>query len=90
MPALSTLLVNIAGSLRAPASESRAQQEAFQGVTRIVKEKWPHARLELFGSAANGLSIGQNNDIDVCLVLDERDASQVCVGGGGAGVGGVC
>lgn len=79
MHALSTQLVHIAESLRAPEAESRGQQEAFQGVKRIVQQKWPHAQLELFGSAANGLSIGQNNDIDVCLVLDAQDSSQVCV-----------
>lgn len=75
MELLSTQLQALTSSLAAPAQETQAQQRAFHGVRAIVQRRWPHARLELFGSAANGLSIGCNNDIDVCLVLDETDAT---------------
>lgn len=76
MEALSAQLQALAASLAAPAQETQAQQRAFEGVRVIVQRRWPRARLELFGSAANGLSIGSNNDIDVCLVVDESDSSQ--------------
>lgn len=75
MELLSSQLQALAASLAASAHEAQAQQQAFQGVRAIVQRRWSHARLELFGSAANGLGIGSNNDIDVCLVLDESDLS---------------
>ena len=55
----------------APRAEERAaQQRAFDAVRTLLQARWPGARVHLFGSVANGLSVRHNNDIDVCLELE--------------------
>lgn len=54
-----------------PSAEERAtQQAAFGAVSSLLQARWPGARVHLFGSVANGLSVRHNNDIDVCLELE--------------------
>lgn len=53
-----------------PAEENAAQQRAFDAVRTLLQARWPGARVHLFGSVANGLSVRHNNDIDVCLELE--------------------
>lgn len=54
-----------------PSAEERAtQQAAFDAVSSLLQARWPGARVHLFGSVANGLSVRHNNDIDVCLELE--------------------
>ncbi|KAG1670109.1 hypothetical protein FOA52_013685 [Chlamydomonas sp. UWO 241] len=46
------------------------------------QDEWPEARVRLFGSAANELCIGNNNDIDVCMELpgmEDNDAKAAIV-----------
>jgi hypothetical protein len=38
----------------------------------------PYLQVHLFGSWANGLSITSNNDIDVCLEIDDLPDEQAC------------
>ena len=44
---------------------------AFESVRSLLQARWPGARVHLFGSVANGLSVRHNNDLDVCLELEE-------------------
>ena len=39
-------------------------------MSSLLQARWPGARVHLFGSVANGLSVRHNNDIDVCLELE--------------------
>jgi predicted nucleotidyltransferase len=38
-------------------------------VKSLLQARYPGAGVHLFGSVANGLSVRNNNDIDVCLEL---------------------
>lgn len=72
--------------LPCPAEERTAQQGAFDTVRSLLQARWPGARVHLFGSVANGLSVRHNNDIDVCLELEDI-APEDLVGGGWVGEG---
>lgn len=54
-----------------PAEERATQLQAFDAVRSLLQARFPGARVHLFGSVANGLSVRHNNDIDVCLELEE-------------------
>lgn len=70
MRQLDAALTQLADSLM-PTTEERAQQvQAFEGVRSLLRARYPGARVHLFGSVANGLSVRHNNDIDVCLELE--------------------
>ena len=76
MAALNSVLEELVESLK-PSDEELAQQEAaFSRVSRVLKARWPHAKVHQFGSTANRLNVCNNNDIDMCLeVLEpENDA----------------
>lgn len=66
---------------------SRACREAFTGIEALLKSKYPHASVHVFGSAANGLGIRDNNDIDVSLSLPLPDDTRETKGGVAAGAG---
>lgn len=55
------------------AAEHQAQLDVFEGVKALLQARYPGARVHLFGSVANGLSVRHNNDIDVCLELEGVD-----------------
>lgn len=57
--------------------------QAFEAVRSLLQARYPGARVHLFGSVANGLSVRHNNDIDVCLELEDvqgDDQVGVCRG----------
>lgn len=69
------------------AEEQQRQRKAFERVQEVLTARWPHARVHLFGSVANGLSVRSNNDLDVCLEMAEVGDDQVGWGcGPGRGV----
>lgn len=46
-------------------------------MTSLLKEAWPGANVELFGSVANGLSVRGTNDLDICMQLPESSDAKV-------------
>ena len=44
---------------------------ALPWIRSLLQARYPGSRVHLFGSVANGLSVRHNNDIDVCLELEE-------------------
>lgn len=70
MEALNAALAQLADSLMPTPEERATQQAAFDAVSSLLQARWPGARVHLFGSVANGLSVRHNNDIDVCLELE--------------------
>ena len=65
-------LTSLAASL-APSSEERQRHAlALEAVRKVLQKEWPNSRVHLFGSTANDLCIGANNDIDVCIELPQR------------------
>ncbi|KAK9806970.1 hypothetical protein WJX72_009015 [[Myrmecia] bisecta] len=75
MAALNTALLALVASLQPGAEEVARQQVAFEAVRRVLSQGWPQAQVHLFGSTANGLSICNNNDIDICLELPDGSDS---------------
>ena len=62
-------LASLAASL-APSSEERKRHAiALEAVKKVLQKEWPESKVHLFGSTANDLCIGANNDIDVCIEL---------------------
>lgn len=51
----------------------------------LLRQLWPSAQVHLFGSGANELDIGGNNDLDVCLELNELGDTKEERGESGAG-----
>jgi DNA polymerase sigma len=65
-----------------PSAEATAkQQAAFERLVGLLKQKWPEAKVSLFGSAASQLAVSGNNDIDVCLELDGVENTREAKGG---------
>ena len=71
------------------AEEQATMMGAFESVRALLLARWPGARVHLFGSVANGLSVRHNNDLDVCLELAEVQQEDL-VGGVGGWVKCVC
>ena len=46
---------------------------------QILTKRWPKAKVVLFGSFANGLSVKSSNDIDVCLIMDWVEGAELSV-----------
>ena len=69
MAALDEELVALVETVRPTPDEVAARDAALEAVTEVLTAIWPAAKVELFGSCANGLSVAAANDIDVCLVL---------------------
>lgn len=79
MAQLSQSLQEVVDTLRPSPEEQQRQREAFQQVQAVLQRRWQDAKVHVFGSTANCLSICNNNDIDVCLELPEDVQDQVCV-----------
>ena len=77
MAQLSKSLVEVVDTLRPSPEEQQRQKEAFQQVRSVLLRQWTTAKVHLFGSTANCLSICNNNDIDVCLELSHDVQEQV-------------
>ncbi len=77
MAQLSKALNEVVDQLRPSQEEQERQKAAFEQVRSTLLHQWPEAKVHLFGSTANCLSICNNNDIDVCLELPEGIEDQV-------------
>ena len=77
MEQLSKALNEVVDQLRPTQEEQERQKAAFEQVRSTLLHQWPEAKVHLFGSTANCLSICNNNDIDVCLELPEGIEDQV-------------
>ena len=77
MGQLSNALNEVVDQLRPSQVEQERQKAAFEQVRSTLLHQWPQAKVHLFGSTANCLSICNNNDIDVCLELPEGIEDQV-------------
>ncbi len=77
MGQLSKALNEVVDQLRPSQEEQERQKAAFEQVRSTLLHQWPEAKVHLFGSTANCLSICNNNDIDVCLELPEGIEDQV-------------
>ena len=77
MGELNEALEELVESLRPLDEELDHQQRAFAKVTQLLKMRWPEAQVHQFGSTANSLSICYNNDIDVCLEIEEPENDPV-------------
>ncbi|KAL6780665.1 PAP5 [Auxenochlorella protothecoides x Auxenochlorella symbiontica] len=64
-------LMTLLQSLTPTTEELAVQDASLQKVTLLLKEAWPGANVELFGSVANGLSVRGTNDLDICMQLPE-------------------
>ncbi|KFM23622.1 Poly(A) RNA polymerase protein cid1 [Auxenochlorella protothecoides] len=64
-------LMTLLQSLTPTTEELAVQDASLQKVTSLLKEAWPGANVELFGSVANGLSVRGTNDLDICMQLPE-------------------
>ena len=77
MAALNSALEELVVSLRPSGEELAQQEEAFGKVSRVLKARWPHAKVHQFGSTANRLNVCNNNDIDMCLEVLEPENDPV-------------
>lgn len=80
MDELNQGLEAIAKDLTPTEEEHAAWIAAFNAVKHFLGNEWPNSEVVLFGSAANGLSVRQNNDIDVCIQIDDligADAEEI-------------
>ena len=69
MAFLNEELLALVETVRPTPGEVEARDAALAAVKKVLVDIWPAAKVELFGSCANGLSVAAANDIDVCLVL---------------------
>lgn len=51
--------------------EEKLRGELLDEIKRIVWQKYPNARLSLFGSSNNGFAM-KKSDLDICMTLDNR------------------
>ncbi|KAI8468796.1 MAG: hypothetical protein J3K34DRAFT_386132 [Monoraphidium minutum] len=80
MAALDRELRELAASLVPPEEEVARHRTAFQGLASLLRARWPGAGVSVFGSAANGLGVRDNNDIDVSLSLEGLEDSREAKG----------
>ena len=67
---------------------SRQRKDVIVQITRLIKEVYPQARVEVFGSEATGI-ITLNSDLDLSVTIDTHVASGNGEAGGGAAEGNV-
>lgn len=70
LQALERELTQLAASLTPPPEEVARHRAAFEGISGLLRARFPGCGVSVFGSAANALGIRDNNDIDVSLSLD--------------------
>ena len=77
MDFLNAAFTSLAESLMPTFEERGRWLTSFEAVQQVLLSRWPHGRVVLFGSAANGLSVRSSNDIDVSLQIEgiEDDAA---------------
>lgn len=51
--------------------EERQRAQLLHEIKRIVWQKYPKAKLSLFGSSHNGFAM-KKSDLDICMTLDDR------------------
>lgn len=51
--------------------EEKMRGKLLDEIKRIVWQKYPQAKLSLFGSSNNGFAM-KKSDLDICMTLDER------------------
>lgn len=51
--------------------EEKLRGQLLDEIKRIVWQKYPQARLSLFGSSNNGFAM-KKSDLDICMTLDDR------------------
>ncbi|GAX84867.1 hypothetical protein CEUSTIGMA_g12288.t1 [Chlamydomonas eustigma] len=73
---LNRQLVQLAEELSPSNEERRRHQATLEVVRALLIKEWPHAKVHLFGSAANGLSVRNSTDIDVCLEILDVEENQ--------------
>lgn len=76
MQQLNQHLLLVAEQLAPTAAQRQRQQVAWESVSGLLQHLWPQGEVHLFGSAANGLDIGNNNDLDVCLEVEGVDETR--------------
>lgn len=78
---LNQSLLSIVEILRPSDEERWRHWRAFECVRAIILKEVPHAKVHLFGSAANGLNVTNVNDLDLCLEVPEVGVDDVGVKG---------
>ena len=79
MIALNENLISLARGLAPSQQDHDKCQRAFEHTRQILTNRWPKAKVVLFGSFANGLSVKSSNDIDVCLIMDWVEGAESSV-----------
>uniref|UniRef100_A0A2P2KB61 JHL05D22.13 protein n=1 Tax=Rhizophora mucronata TaxID=61149 RepID=A0A2P2KB61_RHIMU len=69
---LNTPFLAIYESLIPLEEEKAKQKQLLTMLEKIVRKKWPEARLYLYGSCANSFGVSKS-DIDVCLAIEDKD-----------------
>jgi terminal uridylyltransferase len=54
--------------------EETTRNSLLDDIRKIVWERYPKAKLSLFGSSNNGFAM-KKSDLDICMTLDESDPS---------------
>ncbi|GIL83276.1 hypothetical protein Vretimale_11362 [Volvox reticuliferus] len=70
-PALEEQLHSLVRQLTPGEEELAAHQVALTAVKELVEGHWPHVKVHLFGSAANGLAIAGSNEIDITIEVPD-------------------
>jgi DNA polymerase sigma len=50
--------------------EEKVRNDLLQTIRSIVSQKYPKAKLHLFGSSNNGFAM-KKSDLDICMTLDD-------------------
>lgn len=58
-----------------------ACRSAFEGISALLRSRWPGCGVFVFGSAANALGVRDNNDIDMSMSLEGLEDSRDAKGG---------
>ncbi|KAK9809730.1 hypothetical protein WJX73_000583 [Symbiochloris irregularis] len=66
---LNTALHQLVDELKPMPAEVEGRTQAFELVQAVLLARWPEAKVHVFGSSANNLSICNNNDVDMTLEL---------------------
>ena len=56
--------------------EERIRNDLLEALYNIIKEKYEHVQLELFGSSNNGFGM-KKSDLDICLTLKNHPPGEV-------------
>ncbi|GIL52912.1 hypothetical protein Vafri_8659 [Volvox africanus] len=71
MSALEEQLQSLVRQLTPGEDDLAAHQVALTAVKELVEGHWPHVKVHLFGSAANGLIIAGSNEIDITIEVPD-------------------